>query len=254
MEARSVIVEECLHVGNMENTLVIAGNCVIPHHRATLFYNSADSVHIDDIVADVLHKMFQNALVDAREALCILQIFNLHIIKALAQPCLVLYETGNLIQTVTVIGLEPVGHQVIAVGLMWCGNKTVQSDQKLGTYGSSGGCQHNVCCQTSEVNIVTLGISGGLRHHNPKGILGAIFCEILIDAVAAQFKRLTEDCADNTCRLRILQTTDGCHDCQMQLRGCGDIMCHRRHALAALDAVEKLTIALHHTAHSGIVR
>ena len=134
------------------------------------------------------------------------------------------------------------------------GNVAIQTGQALRTQCSGGGGQHNMCCQSAKIRIVALRVSCGLCHHNPEGILSTVFYKVLVEAVTVQLQRLTEDCTDDACRLRILQTTDGCHNSQMQPRSCGDVLCHCSHAFSALDAVEELTVAFHHTAHRGIVR
>ena len=134
MEAGSVVMEELLHIRNLQQALIVAAHCIIPSQSSTLFDNAADGIHIDDIVADILHQKLQHALVDAGEALGIHQILHRHLHKAVAEPGFVLYETGNLIQALFISRLEPIGNHIIAVGLVGHGDKAVQANQELGAH------------------------------------------------------------------------------------------------------------------------
>ena len=139
MEAGSVVMEELLHIGNLQQTLIVAAHSIVPSQSSTLFDNATNSVHIDNIIADVLHQELQHTLVDAGEAFGIHQIFHCHLHKAVAKASFVLNETSNLIQALVVSRLEPIGNHIIAVGLVRNRNEAVQSDQEFGAH-SPGRC------------------------------------------------------------------------------------------------------------------
>ena len=134
MESGGMVMEELLHIGNLQQALIVAAHCIVPSQSSTLFDNAADGIHIDDIVTDVLHQEFQHALVDAGEALGIHQILHRHLHEAVAESCFVFHKAGNLIQALFISRLEPIGNHIIAVGLVGHGDKTVQTNQELGTH------------------------------------------------------------------------------------------------------------------------
>ena len=108
--------------------------------------------------------------------------------------------------------------------------------------------------QATKVSFFSFGITGSLRHHHPESVLSTKLNHVLITGIVIHFQGLAKDAADNTGRLRILNATNGSHNCHMQLGSRIDILCHCGYALTAVNAVKELAISLDHAAHGSIVR
>ena len=76
VEPGGVLQKERLHIGDLQQPFIIAGYAVVPDHRPPLFHGGLDGVHLNDLVADLLHQRRQDALVDAGEHFGVRQVFN----------------------------------------------------------------------------------------------------------------------------------------------------------------------------------
>ena len=99
MEAGRMLGKKGLHIGYLEQPLIVAANRAVPRHGPALFGNLLDCIHLDDLVADFPHQGGQNALVDAGETLGVYQILYTEGRKPLEQACFIFHIAGQLPET-----------------------------------------------------------------------------------------------------------------------------------------------------------
>ena len=222
VEPGRVLHKEGLHVGNLKKTVIIAGYAVVPDHCAVLLNGSFDHVNLNDVIADFLHQRCQDTLVDARENFRIHQILNSQFAKALRQPSFIFDVPGNFVELHVVLTMEPVRNKVIAIGLMRCRDKGIQSGQVILMHRPCRCGQQHMDSKSSKAGIITLTVSGSLRDHDPKRLVRAIGKEALIDAVRIQIQSSMNDRFDDLIWLNIIAASKCSHDSKVHLRSRGD--------------------------------
>ena len=144
MEGGSVILPESHHVCYLLETFIIAGGIVVPDHGTTALNDAVDGLHLDGVMHDLRHHAGEDALIDAGEAFGIQQIADFTLGKALAKMIFVLQITGNAVESSVRVTVQPVGHEIIAPGLMRHRDKAIQPCQKFRTQCASRCGQHDV--------------------------------------------------------------------------------------------------------------
>ena len=129
MESSRMIQIKLLHMSDFKNACIEILYPCIPEHRPALFHCIDNDVHIDRLVDDVGHYLFQYAFVDAREDLCRGQFFERNLTETGRKAQFILYISGDVVQLTGLITVNPVGHEIIAIALMRNRNKAVESDQ-----------------------------------------------------------------------------------------------------------------------------
>ena len=131
MEAGGMRFVEGLHAGDLENSLIIIPETLIPGTDAPLLHRFRDHDIINDMIPDLGHELNQNHFIDAGENLCLQKIGNLQLHKALRK-----LETGfhlrpNIPERIRILRADPVGDEIIAPGLMNDRNKGLQTGKML---------------------------------------------------------------------------------------------------------------------------
>ena len=90
MESCCVLLEERLHLRNLQQPFIIAGHKVVPNHGAAFFYCGLNCLNLDDMILDLGHQLGQDHFIDAEEAFRIHQIFDGQFDEARIQPQLIL--------------------------------------------------------------------------------------------------------------------------------------------------------------------
>ena len=101
--------------------------------------------------------------------------------------------------------------------------------------------------QSAEVPVITLAVTGGLRHHHPKGLLRAIGQETLIDSVGLHVQSGTQNRLDNMTGIDVVVSAERRHDCKVHLRRCGNPATQLFHRLPAVLVIEELPVVFHLT-------
>ena len=83
MESCSMFLKERLHVGHLQDTFIVIPDLCIPDGRTPFLNSHPDGIHVNDVVADLLHQLDQDHFVKAGEDLRIYKVadFQLH------KPC-----------------------------------------------------------------------------------------------------------------------------------------------------------------------
>ena len=183
MEARSMFGKESLHVGHLHHAVVESRHRVIPDTGAALFHGGRNGIGINDLMRHILHELFEDALIDAGEALSVCQFADLHLHKAVMQTQCFLDMPCDDIKPLLFIGVEPVRHQVKAPRLMRQGDIPFQTGQIVGIHGTGAGGHQDMTGQSAQVNI-DLTVACCLCDHGPESILRAIAHKLGIQAVA----------------------------------------------------------------------
>ena len=69
MEARLMLTPEHVHIAQLRNAVVVAGEVLIPSHTATLIDDGNDHIRLHNAVDDLIHHLRQDDFMNAREAL-----------------------------------------------------------------------------------------------------------------------------------------------------------------------------------------
>ena len=245
VEPGRVLHEEGLHIGNLKKTVIIAGHAVIPDHRAALLNGSLDHIHLNDVIADFLHQRCQDTLVDAWEHFRIHQILNGQLAEALWQPSFIFDVPGNFVELHVVLAMEPVRNKVIAIGLMRCRDKGIQSGQVILMHCPCRCGQQHMDRKSSKAGIISFAVPGSLRNHDPKRLVRAIGQEALIDAVRIQIQSSMDNCLDNLVRLDVVAASKCGHNSKVHLRSRGDAATEFLDSIPAILCPEELPIMLH---------
>ena len=245
METGRVLHKECLHVGNLKQAVIIAGHAVIPDHCPALFNGSLDDIYLNDMITDFLHQSRQDTFIDAREHFRIHQILNSRFTEALRQTGFIFDVPGNFIELHVVLAMEPVRNEVIAIGLMWSGNKCIQSRQMILMHRPRSSGQQHVDRKSSKVGIITFAVSGRLRDHDPKRLVRAVCQEALIDTIRVQIQSGMNNCLDDFVGLNVIAPSKRGHDSKVHLRSRRDAATELLNRIAAILCTEELPIVLH---------
>ena len=149
----------------------------------SLFHGGCNGIGINDLMRHILHELFEDALIDAGEALGVCQLADLHLHKAVMQTQCFLDMPCDDIQALLFIGVEPVRHQVKAPCLIRQGDILLQTSQIVGVHGTGAGGHQDMTGQCAQVNI-DLAVACCLCNHGPESILRAIAHKLGIQAVA----------------------------------------------------------------------
>ena len=98
MKAGRVFQIEALHVGHLQQAVIIDAHRVIPDAGAALLHSSGNGINVNDLVADIAHKPGQDHFIDAGEAFRFQQIRERQLIKTVRQLKLFLHLTGDSIE------------------------------------------------------------------------------------------------------------------------------------------------------------
>ncbi len=74
---------ELLHMRDFRDALVELLNPLIPTHRPTMLQGLRDDIHIDRMINNIRHQLFQNAFGDTWKDFCLYQLLN----QKLAESC-----------------------------------------------------------------------------------------------------------------------------------------------------------------------
>ena len=135
---------ELLHVSHFENAFIEVLYMIIPEAGAAFLYNGINQIHIDNAIADIRHDLRENTLINAWKHLRIHEFFYRKIHETIVKPQLVFNIASDVIEFFRLATVHPLGHKVIAVGLVRCRNKTVQSCKVIHTHGACCRCKQNM--------------------------------------------------------------------------------------------------------------
>ena len=174
MESSRMIQIKLLHMSDFKNACIEILYPCIPEHRPALFHCIDNDVHIDRLVNDVRHQLLQNALVDARKNLCADQFFNRELAEPARQAQFSLHIPRNGIKLPCLIGVHPLGHEVVTVALMRNGDKAVQAHQIIHLHSACHSSHQNMAGKPAEIRPF-LAIACHLRHHLPEDLVHTEF-------------------------------------------------------------------------------
>ena len=165
---------ELLHVRNFQNALIEVLYSLIPEHCSALLRGLLDDIHINRMIDDICHQLFQNALINAREDFCLGKLFN----RKLTEPCrkaqFILGLSCNTIKLSRLIRMHPLRHEIVAVALMRDGDKTVQSDQIIHAHGACCCGHQDMTGEPAEIRCFFT-VTGNLSYHLPEDSIRTIF-------------------------------------------------------------------------------
>ena len=216
VESTRMLLVEGLHIGNELYSLVVVLDLVIPNKRSALFNDSGDLDGIDEVIGYVGHNLCEYDLVDAREALGVSYIGYLVVAETHCELCFFLDTTGYLIELVVLIGVRPIGHKIVAVGLVRHRYEKVKTFEKLHSHASCRSGEKDMYCQTVNARFV-LEVSCALVCHLPKGIFCSVGYEVLINAVEVIIKTCRKNTTKDVARYCCFDTAECRHNCQVEL-------------------------------------
>ena len=223
METGGVVVEEGLHIDHLHDAVVIAGNLVIPSHRAPHIHNGGNCVCLYDLIADFSHQLGEDDFVYAGETLGVRKVADREFGKTLLQTGFFLDISGNPIKLRCILAAQPFGDEIIAIGLVRNGDKAVQPHEVFLAQSARRGGQQHMNRQLSEAHLVAVLVAGSLCDHDPEGILRVVVHQRLIHGICFDIQTALHHGADDAVRLRIFDAADSRHDRKMKLRRCGNV-------------------------------
>ena len=107
METSDISLIELLHLSNLEQTVVVIANTLVPFQRSTLFNGNNHIICFDDVVRDFRHISSKDTFIDAREALTVHQIIYIKSIETLHKMMLFFNGTRNFVKLIVIIRMNP---------------------------------------------------------------------------------------------------------------------------------------------------
>ena len=182
MKSSRMFLKETLHICHLQNTVIEIFKRLIPCTSSSLFNGWSNRIHINDMVAYLCHQFCQNHFVDTWEAFRSHQIIHSQLFKSLMQTGFILNITCYIIQLLLVFTVKPFRNKIVAICLVWHGNKSIQSGKIFLPHRAGSSGQQQMDCQPSKIWFF-LCKSAALSNFLPKCTVCMIFYKILINSI-----------------------------------------------------------------------
>ena len=183
MEARSIILIESLHLGDVVEAVIIVLEPLNPSGGTAIFRSFQHQLGLYHMICDFGEEAAQDDLMNGRENVCCQQRFNILLFKAGRKVQFLLHAAAQVPECIVVLTAAPFMDDAVTVRLVGIRDETLQAFENAGIHRLRKGCQQHMGSEQVKRFSVLMDIARVLADKLPEGVNVTELLDIAEDGI-----------------------------------------------------------------------